>query len=362
MYSLVMLAAMTAGPDVPKHVMCPVTPSKYGCGFWSKHNFFECCAPARYGWVTCWTKGHGAYPGGGCCPSYGPTYRPSPCACAPCGAFGYGGGGGGCGFCGHGWPIGNKPAYYTSVLGCPPCLSGPPYAHYTNCQPCCNLHFAFDSGLIGHSHGVGYSGFGGTGNFGFYGAVPMQHKPSTADLPPFPRPEYPSLSLTPSGPVPMPPLPGTTPKAGTPSGPPESLLPPPPPTFKDPPAVQLPPDFKRDEPKKKDEPKADAPKKGSTDAGRPARATVVLSVPARATVTVEGQPLQSTGGERSFRSPEIAPGREFVYTVRAVIEVGGREEVETQQVKVTAGETTRISFEQLFAKVEAAARSVAGGK
>ena len=45
MYSLVMLAAMTAGPDVPRNFMCPVTPSNYGCGFWSKHCFYDCCAP-----------------------------------------------------------------------------------------------------------------------------------------------------------------------------------------------------------------------------------------------------------------------------------------------------------------------------
>ena len=353
MYSLVMLAAMTAGPDVPQNHLCPVTPSNYGCAFWSKHNFYECCAPARYGWVSCWTKGFGAYPGGarsfggGCCPSYGPFYQPSPCACGPCGGFGSGGGHGGGGFCGYGWGIGCKPAYYTSVLGCPPCVTGPPYANWTNCRPCCNLHFAFDSGLIGHTHGVGDSGVGGTGNVGYYGAVPMMHKPSTLDLPPFPRSEYPSLSTLPSGPVPMPPLPGTESK--TPNLPPGSLLPPPPPAMKDVP--------------KKDEPKKDDPKKDKTDAGRPARATVVLSVPARATVTVEGQALKSTGGERTFRSPELESGREFVYTVRAVIELAGREEVESQQVRVTAGETTRISFEKLFAKVEsAAARSVAGEK
>jgi uncharacterized protein (TIGR03000 family) len=89
----------------------------------------------------------------------------------------------------------------------------------------------------------------------------------------------------------------------------------------------------------------------------------VVSVPARATATVEGQALKSMGVERMFRSPELAPGREFVYTVRAVIEVSGREEVETQQVKVTAGETSRVSFEKLFAKIEAAAaRSVADAK
>jgi uncharacterized protein (TIGR03000 family) len=156
----------------------------------------------------------------------------------------------------------------------------------------------------------------------------------------------------------MPPLPGLDPKS--PAVPPDAILPPPPPAMKDLPAIPLPPGVK-DEPKKDE--KKDGSKKGNTDAGRPARATVVLSVPARATVTVEGQALKSTGGERSFLSPELTPGQEFVYTVRAVIELSGREEVEAQRVKVTAGETSRVSFEKLFAKVEAAAaRSVADGK
>jgi uncharacterized protein (TIGR03000 family) len=349
MYSLVMLTAMTAGPDVPKYFLCPVAPSNYGSTFWSTHSFYDCCAPARYGWVTCYSKGFSDYPGGGrgigggCCPSYGYFHRPSACACGPCGAGGSGGcAPGGCGFCGYGWPVGNQPAYYTSVLGCAPCLSGPPYAYYTNCQPCCNLNFAFDTGLIGHSHGVGYSGFGGTGNFGFYGLAPMMHKPSTLDLPPFPRPEYPTPSLTPPGKVPMPPLPGADKKI--PAMSPDSILPPPPPAMK------------------KDEPKKAEPKKSKTDGGRQARATVVLSVPAGATVTVEGQTLKSSGSEKTFLSPELEPGREFVYVVRAAMEVSGKEEVETKQVKVTAGETSRISFETLFAKVEAASRSVADGK
>jgi uncharacterized protein (TIGR03000 family) len=222
------------------------------------------------------------------------------------------------------------------------------------------MQFAFDSGLIGHTNGVGYAGFGGTGNFGFYGAVPMMHKPSTYDLPPFPRPEYPWVNATQTGPVPMPPLPGTK-NAGMgtaptiPAVPPDSLLPPPP----------IVPDAKKDQQKKdelkKDESKKESPKR--LDAGRSERATVVISVPSRATVSVEGEPLKSTGGERSFRTPELDPGKEFVYTVRAVIQLGGKDEIEVQQIKVTAGETSRASFEKLFAKIEsAAAGSVAGGK
>ena len=82
------------------------------------------------------------------------------------------------------WGIGCTPAYYTSVAGCLPCVTAPPYAHYTQKNPCCTYgHFAFDSGLIGHSAGVGYAGFGGYGNFGFYGAVSVQHPPTLADVP-----------------------------------------------------------------------------------------------------------------------------------------------------------------------------------
>ncbi|HEX3152727.1 MAG TPA: TIGR03000 domain-containing protein [Gemmataceae bacterium] len=362
MYSLVMLAAMTAGPDVPQAMLCPVTPSNYGCGFWLKHSFYDCCAPARYGWVNCYNKGFSAYPGGawsfcgGCCNTYGPFFMPSPCNCAPCGGHAYPScGPTGCGFCGHGWGVADTPAYYASVLGCPPGFSAPPYAHYTEKHPCCNLNFAFDTGLAGHSAGVGFAGFGGYGNFGFYGAVPMMHKPTTADLPPFPRPDWPSIGLTPSTPVPMPPLPGTTgtPKLGTPAIPPDSLLPAPPMM---PPSPMV-PDVKKDEPKKEE------PKKSKTESSRPARAIVVLSVPSRATVTVEGTALTSTGSERSFRTPELRPGEEFVYEVKATIALAGRDEVETIQVKVQAGETSRASFEKLFAKLEsAAARSVVDAK
>jgi uncharacterized protein (TIGR03000 family) len=335
MYSLVMMAALTAGPEVPQHWMCPVTPSNYGCSFWSAHCFYECCAPARYGWVNCWNKGFSYYPGGGrgfcgdCTATYGAFYHPSACSCARCG-FGQSGG---CGkgehnWCGYGWPIGDQPAYYTSVLGCPPHVTAPPYAYYTERNPCCTGgHFAFDSGLIGHSHGVGYSGFGGYGNFGFYGAVSMAHPPTTADLPPFPKPDY-RPSTAPTKPAPLPPLPkGTAP----------------------------PSDSKNDEPKKDDE-------KKKIKVARPMPATVVLSLPPGATVTVDGFPLTSTGGERTFRTPDLEPGQEFVYTVRATLAVDDRVEVESREVTVTAGDISRASFEKLFAIVERPGRrAIAAG-
>jgi uncharacterized protein (TIGR03000 family) len=345
MYSLVMLAAMTAGPDVPQAWLCPVTPSNYGSTFWSKHCFYDCCAPARYGWVDCHNKGFGYYPGasrgfcGSCTMSYGQFYHPSACGCAPCGG-GYSAGSCGKGGCGLGWGV-NHPAYYTSVLGCPPQVCAPPYANYTERNPCCRHgHFAFDSGLIGHSSGVGYSGFSGYGNFGYYGGVPMMHPPTTANLPPFPHPEY--RNLVPTSPAPMPPLPGTGAGSGSP---PDSLLPKPPAA----PLIPLP-----ESPKKEDK------KKPMT--ARPMAATVVLSVPVSTTVHVEGHALSGTTSERIFRTPTLEPGREYEYTVRATIDVAGKQEVETLNVIVVAGEISRASFEALFAKVDTNKRSIVDAK
>jgi uncharacterized protein (TIGR03000 family) len=366
MYSVVLMAAMAAAPDAPQALLCPVNQSRYGHGFWLKHCFYDCCAPARYGWVNCWSKGYGVYPTGGRC-GLG-FYNPGACSCAPCGG-GYAVGAA----CRSGkaapcwgqyeWGIGNQPAYYTGVTGCPPHVTAPPYAYYTQKNPCCtNGHFAFDSGLIGHSHGVGYAGFSGFGNFGFYGAVPMGHPATTADLPPFPRNWTYVLPTAPPGGVPMPPIPGTAgpkpfepPPAGkvepkpdpTPKSPPDSLLP-------KPPTVPPMPEAPKVEPKPEAKPKLGA--------DRPEPATVVLSVPAGATVTVEGQALRSTGRERTFRTPALAPGQDFVYQVRAVLTVGGAEEVEVKEVTVTAGLTSRASFERLFAKVEGRAPALANGQ
>ncbi|HJZ91740.1 MAG TPA: TIGR03000 domain-containing protein [Gemmataceae bacterium] len=341
MYSLVMLAAMTAGPDLPGHYQSPVTPSNYGNGFWTGGDFFECCAPARYGWVTCWTKGFGYYPGAAlglgeeCAASHPSFYRPAAC-CGACGSAP----GGGCGWCGYGWSVACQPAYYTSVIGCPPHLSAPPYANYRQCNPCCNLNFAFDTGLIGLAQGAGYAGFGGFGNFGYYGAMPMRHPPTTADLPPFPHPEYRIPGYVPSGPAPMPPLP----KGPTPPAPPKGIeLPPKAPDKLPPPGP------------KKDEPKKDEPKKTDgikTELQRPEPATVILCVPAGATVTVDGVALRSTGRERTFQTPDLEPGHEFAYPVRVSLTLNGREEVETKHVIVRAGEISRASFERLFALVE----------
>jgi uncharacterized protein (TIGR03000 family) len=222
-------------------------------------------------------------------------------------------------------------------------MSGPPYVCCSDKNPCCHVaSLAFDTGLAGLSQGAGYAGMGGYGNFGFYGAVPMMHRPTTNDLPPFPQYDR-GPSVLPSAPAPMPPLP----KGFIP----ESKIPEMPGT----PAIPLPDDLKKSPPRK-EAPKKDESKKPQVS--RPAPATVVLSVPVGAVVTVEGELLHSMGRDRKFRTPALAPDKEYVYTVRAVMIVANREEVETLQVRVIAGEVSRASFERLFAKAGSGGRIV----
>lgn len=398
MYSLVMMAAMTAAPETPQEFLCHVNESRYGKGLWLKHCFYDCCLPARYGWVNCWNKGFGYYPGnarsfcGSCATaSYGHFYNAPSCCGAGCGSAygfggcgptacgkGYGNGGGAC-ISVHGrndWGIGTTPAYWTNVAGCLPCVTAPPYAHYTQKNPCCTYgHFAFDSGLIGHSAGVGYAGFGGYGNFGFYGSVPVQHPPTLADVPKY-RPQdfmqyegpavpytsgreytapgyYPAPPASPYNPNVLPEAPrapaGAFPtpieRADPPLGPTPGVIPPTPGVFPEvpstiPPTPPVPP-----------LPNLPIPKIPSKAVSAPAApATVVVGVPAGAKVFVEGVALKSTAAERSFRTPALTPGQEYSYTVKAVIVEDGQEFVETKQVVVVPGETTTVSFEKLLAK------------
>lgn len=409
MYSLVMMAAMTATPDVPQDFLCHVNPSRYGGGYFSKHCFYDCCLPARYGWVNCWNKGFGYYPGGGrgfcgscATASYGNFYNPN-CCNAGCGAgssscgYGFAGSSASCGaFCGKDWGIGCKPAYWTGVIGCKPCVTAPPYANYTQRNPCCTYgHFAFDTGLIGHSYGVGYAGFGAHGNFGFYGSVPFQHPPTVADIPRYQpqdfmprdtRPYISSREYVAPGYVPAEPntnAPSVTvppvsvpeiPKANMGGG----IVTPPTSDKTDSPAGSNPPlpGGLPEIPKAPNIPIVPTPateKKESlpnpklnnktTGAGLlPAK--VVLSVPAGAAVYVEGVQLRSLAAERSFVTPALQPGREYGYTLKAIVVENGLEYAEVRQITVIPGETTTVSFEKLLAKFGNSSNAITqtGGK
>jgi len=79
-----------------------------------------------------------------------------------------------------------------------------------------------------------------------------------------------------------------------------------------------------------------------TQAASPA--TIVVTLPADARLTVDGNTTTSTSGIRTFISPALEQGAEYVYAIQAEITRDGRSVVETQNVTVRAGEVTNVPF------------------
>jgi uncharacterized protein (TIGR03000 family) len=83
--------------------------------------------------------------------------------------------------------------------------------------------------------------------------------------------------------------------------------------------------------------------------GRPATATVRLSLPAGAALYVNGSPTRQTGAEREFVTPPLVAGSRYEYDMRAEVLVGGKLEAEELKVVVTAGAQVKESFPRLVA-------------
>jgi uncharacterized protein (TIGR03000 family) len=75
-----------------------------------------------------------------------------------------------------------------------------------------------------------------------------------------------------------------------------------------------------------------------------APATLVVTLPADATLTVDGTATTSTSERRTFITPALETGADYVYTLRAELVRDGRSIVETQQVTVRGGQTTQVPF------------------
>jgi len=73
-------------------------------------------------------------------------------------------------------------------------------------------------------------------------------------------------------------------------------------------------------------------------------ATIVVTLPADAKLSVDGQATSSTSDRRTFVSPALETGFDYVYTLRAEVVRDGRSVVETQQVTVRSGQTSQVPF------------------
>lgn len=87
-------------------------------------------------------------------------------------------------------------------------------------------------------------------------------------------------------------------------------------------------------------------KKDGADLGNSSR--VIVEVPVDAKVYVDGiETKQTNSSKRSFISPPLTPGENYVYDVKVEVTRDGKLLTEIQQVKVRAGEETRAVFNRL---------------
>lgn len=78
-------------------------------------------------------------------------------------------------------------------------------------------------------------------------------------------------------------------------------------------------------------------------------AVILVSVPADAKVTFSGWTSASNTSTRRFKTPDLEPGKEYAYTLRAELVRDGQTLVQTHQVVVRAGQETEVPIR--FAEV-----------
>jgi len=85
--------------------------------------------------------------------------------------------------------------------------------------------------------------------------------------------------------------------------------------------------------------------KGTAGVMIPAPATIVVSLPADAKLSVDGHATTSTDEMRTFVSPALEPGRDFVYDLKGEVVRQGKTVIARREVTVHAGEETRVSLD-----------------
>src|SRR5262245_43165759 len=79
-------------------------------------------------------------------------------------------------------------------------------------------------------------------------------------------------------------------------------------------------------------------------AAEKAASPVTVNLPEKAKLFVDGGEAASTGGKHTFQTPELPKGQPFVYEFRADVEKNGQTETMTQKVTFNAGEPVVLDF------------------
>lgn len=76
-------------------------------------------------------------------------------------------------------------------------------------------------------------------------------------------------------------------------------------------------------------------------------AAVVVHVPPDAAIYFDGSPKRETGTRRTFYTPDLEPGWDYHYRIRAEVERGGQLYSEVRRVRVRAGSRTTLDLRNL---------------
>lgn len=298
MYSIVLLAAMSASPETPDFCC------KKGGGY----------SQAYAGCYGGWGGQGWGYGGGGCCFCGKGGYGG--------GGYGYGGGGGGCCLC--------------NILSCFCCCGKGGYGGGYGGGGCCILS-CLHCGKAGYGYGGGQGGWGyGAPDGTFYAlnapqtseAVVIVHIPADAKL--FANGQETDLT-------------GTERIFHTPA-----LTP-----GQDYNYVMTIEHKSNGETKTaKKQITVRAGHRTTVDFTERAKSAVTVSLPANSKLTVDGIDTRMTGGKHTFMTPELSKGQPVSYEFRAEFEREGKMQVLTQKVSFKAGEPVELNF------VEAAERTV----
>ena len=71
---------------------------------------------------------------------------------------------------------------------------------------------------------------------------------------------------------------------------------------------------------------------------------VTVTLPEKAKLFVDGQAAGSTPGRLTFRTPELVKGKPYTYEFKAEVEVDGKTDVRTRMVTFVAGEPVAVDF------------------
>jgi uncharacterized protein (TIGR03000 family) len=72
---------------------------------------------------------------------------------------------------------------------------------------------------------------------------------------------------------------------------------------------------------------------------------VTVELPADARLFVNGVACPLTSERRSFLSPQLQPGQEYTYTLRAELQRNGRTLTRTRRVRVAADREVNVNFD-----------------